>query len=126
MRLHGWCSPFAWLFVAALSGCGSPQTMVAPRDLSVADKSRVIDLTFVSDCGKPGDVGNSLGVGKFCSKLTDCEGNGKAVLCTILGDDRNFYCTFACKPSDAGDECGENAHCACSTGGCGCFPDRCN
>lgn len=91
------------------------------------------DMTiFMSDCGKPGDVGNSLGVGKFCTAgefVAQCGMNAKANLCANLGDAKNFFCTFQCDGTDAGaaDQCGENAICACDSKGrgCGCFPTAC-
>jgi hypothetical protein len=90
---------------------------------------------FFSVCGHPGDQGNSLGVGKFCQSLSDCQGQ-EALLCSILGGDDppTFFCTMSCNGADAGPTdpdagptgpCGENASCQCSTGGCGCFPDSC-
>jgi hypothetical protein len=99
-------------------GCGGDNGS-SPRDMSV-----VHDLYSI--CGHPGDVGNSLGVGKYCTKLTDCSSNVKATLCTTLGSDDSFFCTFACSGnSDLGGECGEAASCQCQGGQCGCFPDSC-
>jgi hypothetical protein len=106
------------LALALVAGCGD--NGATPMDMAM----------FVSACGKPGDQGNSLGVGKFCTGIADCTDNPKAVLCTTLGDTSrmNFFCTMPCENSDAGgaDPCGENARCACSSGGCGCFPTRCD
>jgi len=76
------------------------------------------DLTFKSNCGHPGDVGNSLGIGKFCEHQSDCPSK---TLCSQLGDPDNFFCTKLCAGGDAGaDECGENAVCACDSNGRGC------
>lgn len=104
--------------VLALAGCGGgDDTASAP-----ADMARGPDL--YSACGHPGDVGNSLGVGKYCTKLSDCASNPKATLCTILGSSDNFFCTFSCS-GPTSTECGENASCQCQGGQCGCFPDAC-
>ena len=87
------------------------------------------DMTLVHDlasvCGHPGDTGNSLGVGQYCTKLTDCTANPKATLCTTLGSDNAYFCTMTCGGPDLGGECGESASCQCAGGQCGCFPDRC-
>ena len=89
-------------------------------------------MVVFSVCGHPGDVGNSLGVGKYCQKLTDCTSNPKATLCSTLGSDNAFFCTMTCTPpaNDMGStECGENAFCQCGSGsaqsGCGCYPNSC-
>ena len=79
----------------------------------------------VSKCGKPGDKGNSLGVGMFCDSLKVCSPNPKAKLCTTIAADDEFFCTFACKQCGPPDQCGEDATCQCSNGGCGCFPNHC-
>ncbi|HNN95138.1 MAG TPA: hypothetical protein PKI03_22835 [Pseudomonadota bacterium] len=82
-------------------------------------------LGFKSNCGWPGDKGNELGVGKFCLKIEDCGDNPKAIMCTTLGDNENFFCTFRCSKTGPADQCGKDARCACSDGGCGCMPARC-
>jgi hypothetical protein len=110
-----------WLFAFALFSCSEPAEM--PKDMSVAGPDFA---GFMSDCGKPGDVGNSIGIGKFCIKQSDCN---PGTVCTQLGDPNNYFCTKSCTAGDAGVEtCGENAHCACDPQGrgCGCFPDACN
>jgi hypothetical protein len=112
---------------AALVGCGGSDPGTAPADMVVGK-----DLVVFSVCGHPGDTGNSLGVGKYCQKLTDCTSNTKATLCSTLGSDNAFFCTMTCTPpaNDMGStECGENAYCQCGSGsgqsGCGCFPNSC-
>lgn len=105
-----------------LAACGSSETSVdAGHDLSAAR-----DLSFQSDCGHPGDVGNSLGVGKFCMTIADCASNSKATVCTTLGSDTDFFCTMVCSSTGPADQCGENARCACDNGQCGCFPTACD
>jgi hypothetical protein len=115
------------LAALAVIGCGGGSNPSTPTpDLSV----KAPDMTaFKSDCGFPGDQGNSLGVGKFCTAQTfvaDCGMNSKANLCANLGSDTDFFCTFACSSTGAADQCGENARCACQGGQCGCFPTRCD
>jgi hypothetical protein len=118
----------AWVLLCALAlaGCGGgDDTAAPPADMAMSHGGG--DLASV--CGHPGDTGNSLGVGKYCQKLTDCTSNTKATLCSTLGSDNAFFCTMACTASDMGNPCGENAFCQCGSGssqsGCGCFPTAC-
>ncbi|MDB4970845.1 MAG: hypothetical protein JWN44_6534 [Myxococcales bacterium] len=110
----------ALLLSVASVGCGGDNTGTGT---TAKDMTLVKDMASV--CGHPGDTGNSLGVGKYCTKITDCSGNSGAILCTVLGSDNAYFCTMSCKGADMGNECGENAACVCSGGQCGCFPDRC-
>jgi hypothetical protein len=101
-----------------IAGCGDGSNP-GTADLSMPD------LAFKSNCGKPGDVGNSIGIGKFCMKQSMCD---PGTVCTQLGDPDNYFCTKACSNADGGAvDCGENAHCQCDPmgRGCGCFPDAC-
>lgn len=93
-----------------------------------ADMGPDLSFSAYSECGRPGDVGNSLGVGRFCRKLSDCSENSGANLCTQLGDPNNYFCTMPCKKDGASDQCGENARCACDSDGrgCGCYPTACD
>jgi hypothetical protein len=110
--------------VLMLVGCGGSDPGTT-SDLAMGK-----DMASNSICGHPGDTGNSLGVGKYCvSPITDCANNAMATICTTLGSDNTFFCTFPCTASDMGNPCGENAACVCGSGssqsGCACFPDRC-
>jgi hypothetical protein len=103
--------------------------MSLPPDMAV--KTGADMAKFVSLCGKPGDIGNSKGVGKFCTSLADCAGNGMATLCSILGNDpanpqdNTYFCLFTCDATSPAGYCGENAICQCSNQGCGCTPSAC-
>jgi hypothetical protein len=80
-----------------------------------------------SICGAPCDVGNSKGVGKFCTKIDDCVDNPSATICVVAFTPKNraYFCTLPCSgPSDT-TTCGENATCECSGGQCGCTPNHC-
>jgi hypothetical protein len=83
-----------------------------------------LDTGLMTACGKPGDMGNSQGVGKYCNGFADCAGNGQAILCATLGDPNAHFCTFACM-SAASTACGAGASCQCLGGQCGCVPDTC-
>src|SRR5689334_19622183 len=75
---------------------------------------------FESDCGQPGDVGNDLGIGRFCTSLGDCT-DPRAPLCSILGDTKTHFCTKTCQASGPATQCGTGAECTCNNGGqCGC------
>jgi hypothetical protein len=111
----------ALLLLAALAGGCTDETKGS------------LDMTvFMSACGKPGDPGNSLGVGKFCTVgefIAQCGMNKRATACTNIAVNDEFFCTMVCDGTDGGapDQCGENAHCACDPKGrgCGCYPDYC-
>jgi hypothetical protein len=105
---------------ACNGGTNTTQDMAAPRDMNV-----------VSCCGNPGDTGNALGVGKYCTGIDDCAGNAEAKLCSSLGNTasrKTFFCTKLCDPKiDMGSQCGEGASCQCDSGGagCACTPTKC-
>jgi hypothetical protein len=127
---RGAASAVALAGLGVIASCTSSTTDA--RDGADAGADTGIDANFKSSCGKPGDPGNSLGVGKFCQyTIADCGENSKAKLCTTLdptGTD-NYFCTFRCNPAtDLPDVCGDGARCACDSAGtaCGCFPTRCD
>lgn len=82
---------------------------------------------FATTCGMPGDTGNELGVGQYCTTLNDCSNTPEAFLCSNIGDATTFFCTKTCQqPGDAGtNPCGTGAECVCGNGGCGCTPSVC-
>ncbi len=104
---------------SSFAACGGSSSTTAENDAAAPDAG------FDSACGFPGDKGNSLGVGKFCTSLEDCRDNPRATLCTTIANDDNFFCTFACTADGGADQCGENATCQCQGGRCGCFPNDC-
>src|SRR5258708_4298314 len=99
----------------------------ASTDLAVSQSTDMAIFTGGEDltsnglcCGQPGDVGNNLGVGKYCPTLGDC--TGMANICASLGDSELHFCTMICQ---LGGHCGAGAPCQCQGGQCGCFPDSC-
>lgn len=82
----------------------------------------------LSECGHPGDVGNELGIGKFCASLSDCASTTGAPLCSSLGDPNTHFCTKTCTMGST-TECGTGANtCSCNTDNpprCGCTPTAC-
>jgi hypothetical protein len=114
----GWGRLRVALVAAALiAACGGGDA--APPDASPD--------AFFTICGEPGDLGNSVGVGRFCTELGDCIETVDAPLCANFGDPAAHFCTNLCDDdADAGPpSCGEGASCACGEGGCGCTPDVC-
>jgi hypothetical protein len=78
-----------------------------------------------SICGHVGDVGNDMGVGKYCDNFGDCLGNGAASLCAVLGDPDAHFCTKTCDMGST-NQCGTNATCTCNASNqCGCTPNSC-
>src|SRR5262245_2074226 len=84
-----------------------------------------IDAYF-SECGHPGDMGNELGIGKFCPNgLSDCSTTPMAPLCSSIGDRNTHFCTKTC-PMGSTDACGTGAQCVCNgSNQCGCTPTAC-
>ena len=78
------------------------------------DGQRPIDAAvdaFQSECGFPGDMGNEVGVGKFCASLSDC--GSTAPLCSSLGDENTHFCTRTCQMGST-TTCGTGAECVCN------------
>ncbi len=106
------------LFVAAVS-CSSSSTPKSP------DAHATVDA-FQSTCGHPGDTGNELGIGHFCTSLADCSSLSTAPLCSILGDPTTHFCTRTCSMAGSDAACGTNTTCTCNTSNqCGCTPNAC-
>jgi hypothetical protein len=117
------------VLVAGLSavGCGSDPApapdMAVAADLSASpDLTMAEDLASSSSCGQPGDPGNALGVGKYCTGQGDC---GAGTICTHLFDPTVYFCTKACSSNGASNQCGDGAVCQCQSVQCGCVPAVC-
>jgi hypothetical protein len=105
----------AFIFVAAVA-------VAAACSSSGGGNKPPVDA-FQSTCGQPGDMGNELGVGKFCQSLSDC--SGSAGLCSSIGDPTTHFCTFVCQQTGSAGQCGTNATCECQGNQCGCTPNSC-
>ena len=80
---------------------------------------------YYSLCGQPGDMGNELGIGKFCASLSDCNGTTAAPLCSSIGDPDTHFCTKTCQMGST-TSCGTGAECTCNNNNqCGCTPSVC-
>lgn len=76
-------------------------------------------------CAQPGDVGNELGIGTFCSpRGGQCAAFPQAGVClaTIAPGEGQWFCTRLC--SDDAD-CGSDAVCTGDGRGAACVPARC-
>jgi hypothetical protein len=83
------------------------------------------DLSGVSCCGQPGDPGNTLGVGKYCTMQSDCTTSGTFCVYAIQPAKHSYFCTKSC--SGPTDSCGEGASCTQDSGSglYGCVPNLC-
>ena len=104
------------LVVMLVAGCGGESQKMADASVDAYD----------SVCGHPGDMGNELGVGKFCPNgINDCSMTPAAPLCSSLGDSRTHFCTKTC-PMGSMTACGTDAQCVCNNSNqCGCTPSSC-
>jgi hypothetical protein len=73
-------------------------------------------------CARPCDLGNSRGVGKYCTTAKDCEGNQSAVFCAGSLEPTKPFCT---KPCTDDASCGPEAKCLGDSRGMGCVPVLC-
>src|SRR5437868_13101434 len=99
---------FSIALVIFVAGCGSDSNRSGDggsADLSVAGNG--VDMALLLSCGHPGDAGNSLGVGKFCTNQgPDCTGNGMATSCSALFNGQTpspsdaYFCSFQCHMTD--------------------------
>ena len=113
------------LATVGLLGCGGDNSPTMTPDLAAAT---------LSCCGKPGDAGNSKGVGKYCTDPNggECRSSTPGVIatiCSVIGDTvqrKTTFCTVTCKPEDVG-YCGEGASCTMdsATKVYGCTPNLC-
>ena len=90
------------------------------------------DMVTRSCCGKPGDPGNSLGVGKYCTSAAgvECRTNTSATVCSQLLQDPSrptYFCTQQCAPDAGTNTCGDGAKCTMDKGTqqWGCVPTPC-
>ncbi len=76
-------------------------------------------------CTQPGDAGNEIGVGEFCTPLGhQCDDNTIAQLCLADVGQTEWMCTrIMC---DETTDCGEGAGCLLEDGGSACVPCACD
>ena len=111
--------------LCAVVGCGDDTTS---QTMDLAAPPAAADLSFESACGRPGDTGNSKGVGKFCMDSSMCTGQMASICSTIMQTSlgKTYFCTLPCNGPGDDAKCGENASCVClSPVACGCVPTSC-
>ncbi len=72
-------------------------------------------------CVQPGDPGNELGVGRFCTVSGDCDGEASLCLAAFVPD--RTYCTIIGCAEDV--DCGSDAFCGIDAAGSACIPVAC-
>lgn len=77
-----------------------------------------------ASCIQPGDTGNEIGVGEFCTPLGgECEDNTDAQLCLAdVGQDQWMCSRIGCTETT---DCGEGAGCVITGDGSACVPCMC-
>ena len=121
------------LLTLAVAGCGSSDNNSDGSAAADMAASAGPDMELLSRCGHPGDVGNNLGVGKFCTNIgPDCTGNGMSTTCSALFNGQTpsssdtYFCSFQCTAADPPGTCGDNATCLCNAQNlCACIPLSC-
>jgi hypothetical protein len=79
--------------------------------------------TTAGTCGSPGDMGNSLGVGKYCTQGGgQCQGLNASICSADIQLNGSGICSKSCN-TDA--DCGTGAVCYQDTLGKGCEPISC-
>lgn len=83
------------------------------------------DPTPAGSCRKPGDKGNNLGVGEYCTPGGDeCDGFPEAALClATVGQDQWFCTQIGCT---ADSDCGDDAGCVITGDGSACVLCECD
>jgi hypothetical protein len=83
------------------------------------------DPTPAESCVRPGDHGNDVGTGEYCTPGGgQCGDFDLAPLCLAdVGQDQWFCTRIGC---DAQTNCGTGAGCLIETGGSACVPCRCD
>jgi hypothetical protein len=129
---------FALLLLVSVVGCRTPPIDTdgglpgSAVDMAVNGHGRdlatqpVHDLSGIptSCCGKPGNPGNELGVGKFCQDSLDCTSIKANICASTFAPNLNF-CTLACSMNGGNAQCGSGAQCQCAMGQCACVPGEC-
>jgi len=115
MRIHV-------VLAVLMIGCGSDDSGATTTD-SGTDTDETPKLPDES-CVRPGDKGNSKGVGTFCTPLgKECAGFAGAPVCLADLGQKQWMCTRVGCSTDA--DCGTDATCYKDPGGSACVPNRC-
>src|SRR5690349_533034 len=100
---------FALLGAVSCSQDMPPVDMTASSgDMSVAVSP---DMVAFSCCGHVGDLGNSKGVGQYCTTNSQCTGSAKICSYAYAPDKKSYICTTVCFSATDTTSCGEGAAC---------------
>jgi hypothetical protein len=81
------------------------------------------DAPVTQGCVQPGDHGNEIGVGEFCTPGgTECPPGAPLCLATAAPEEDQWFCTRLC---DEATNCGADAFCLLEARGSACVPNRC-
>ncbi len=96
------------------------------KDTATPDAPKISVDAPASSCGQVGDTGNEMGIGYYCTSLSDCSHTANAPLCSSLGDPTTHFCTTTCSATGSASQCGTGATCECNDSNqCGCTPNGC-
>jgi hypothetical protein len=114
--------------VGAILGCGDSGTTGsggATSSSSASKSSSQASTGSASMCIQPGDPGNNIGVGHYCTPGgQECNALPLAPLCLAdVGEDEWFCTRIGC---DAMTDCGDGAGCLLNPQGSACVPCKCD
>jgi hypothetical protein len=121
----------------ASSGCSSGSDDASRAPGSLHDASAVpgtdgaatgvdggADPTPAESCTHPGDKGNAIGVGEYCTPVGgECKAFDGAPFCLASAGQTQWFCSRVGCTKD--DQCGMGAFCLFNPAGSACVPYRC-
>ena len=121
MRPHLLTAALLLTSLLSLAACGDDDDVAPARDLGVD----AFVMAPAESCAQPGDVGNDIGIGTFCTpRGNECRAFPLAGLCLAAAapSERQWFCTRLCERDD---QCGADARCFGDARGMSCVPSRC-
>lgn len=117
------------ILAVALVACGGapePSSEGADKTTKVVkgtttDPTDPVEPAAKGACSVAGDKGNTLGIGKFCSKTVD-ECAGGTFCQAAFAPEGAQFCTMLCSTDS---QCGDGAVCFKEARGSACVPNKC-